>query len=124
MEEDIEKEEPKQGDELLPEKVKPKKKNNQPIMNETDGFEHKEINDDEEQIDVEGDVVLTHGVERGMETMFHTAEIKDDEEIFEIEVKDHKEFLQDQYNKWMEVSYIMLFRVFSQWIYVILHLKI
>jgi len=94
-------------EEILPEKMKPIKQNNQPSLKESDNFENDE-NLDLEHIDVDGEVVLTQTAESGMETMFHTTDVKDSN-IYPSDKKDHKEYIKNQLNKWFEVC----FKIFS-----------
>ncbi|XP_050541449.1 midasin [Daktulosphaira vitifoliae] len=100
MEENIDEEELKLGEDLVSEKIKTNKHSNQPTTNESENLDDENLND--EKIDVDGDIILTHTVERGTNTMFYTGEIKSDEELLDMNVNDHKELLQEQFNKWLE----------------------
>lgn len=101
MEENIDEEESKLGEELVSEKIKAKKNNNQSTSNEGENLENENLND--EKIVVDGDIILTQTVERGTNTTFHTAVIESDEELLDIDVNNHKELLQEQFTKWLEV---------------------
>lgn len=97
------------GEEILAEKIKPKNRNDQSSMNKTDNL-GEDDNNVEEHIDVDGEVVLTHTVERGLDTMFHTVNLKeDDEDVYSIDKKDYKEYIRNQFDNWIEVSLINVF---------------
>lgn len=92
------------GEEILAEKIKPKNRNDQSSMNKIDN-PGEDDNDVEEHIDVDGEVVLTHTVERGLDTMFHTVNLKeDDEDVYSNDKKDYKEYIRNQFDNWFEVS--------------------
>lgn len=104
--EDINEEETRNGEELLAEKIKPKKQNKQPIVNQSENVEVDE-NCAEERIDVDGEVILTQTAERGMDTMFLTKDLNEEDEAHSVtvkDVKDHKEYLKNQNDRWFEVS--------------------
>ncbi|XP_025407976.1 midasin-like [Sipha flava] len=101
IEEEINENETNNGEEVLPEKFKPRKQNNQFLMNDFDNFEEYE-NKIEEQINVDGEIVLTSTVERGMDTMYHTVELNEGDDKYPIDVKNQKELIQDQMAKWFD----------------------
>lgn len=105
IEEDVNENETNNGEEVLPEKFKPRKPNNQSSTNESDNLREDE-NNTEEQIDVDGEIVLTSTVERGMDTMFHTVELKEDDDkySFDVDVKNQKELIENQMTKWFNVN--------------------
>lgn len=106
LEEDVDEKENQNGEELLPEKTKPKNKNSQYSTNELDNLKEEEEDCDEEPIDIDGEVVPTYTVERGMDTMFHTADLKDDnDDDTSIDKKDHTEYIRNQFDKYLEVSF-------------------
>lgn len=90
------------GVEILPEKIKPKIQNNQ-SMNDSDCLT-KEDNLIEKHT-VDGEVVLTHTAERGMDTMFHTMDVTEDNDEIPIIKKDLKEYIKNEFNKWVEVNF-------------------
>lgn len=102
IEQDIDETKSINGEELLSEKIKPKNQNNQTSKNESDNLGND--NNDEEHINVDGEIVLTHTADRGMDTMFHTIDFKEDNEILSIDLKNHKEYIKNQFDKWVEVS--------------------
>lgn len=104
IEEDINENETNNGEEVLPEKFKPRKQNNQSFTNDSDNFGEDE-NNIEELIDVDGEIILTSTVERGMDTLFHTVDLNEDNDKFFIDVKDQKELIQNQITKWFDVSF-------------------
>jgi len=89
----------KSGLEMLSEKIKtenPNDKNKSSSMNELEN-----VGDDEYCVD--GEIVLTHTVERGMDTMFHTIDFKEDGDAYSAETIDHKENIKNQLDKWFKV---------------------
>jgi hypothetical protein len=108
IEEEINENETNNGEEVLPEKFKPRKQNNQFLMNDFDNFEEYE-NKIEEQINVDGEIVLTSTVERGMDTMYHTVELNEGDDKYPIDVKNQKELIQDQMAKWFDVCFYKYF---------------
>lgn len=103
IEQDIEETKSINGDELLSEKIKPKNQKNQTSKNESDNLGND--NNDEEHINVDGEIVLTHTADRGMDTMFHTIDFKEDNEVLSIDLKNHKEYIKNQFDKWVKVSF-------------------
>lgn len=89
------------GEEILPDKVKSKKLNKQSVSNEPNNLEEDENH--VEPINVDGEVILTHTVERGMDTKFHTVELSDHIE-HSLSIKDYDEDFVNQLNEWSEVS--------------------
>lgn len=104
IEEDIKENETNNGDEVLPEKCRPRKQNNQSSTNELDHVGEDE-NNIKEQIAVDGEIVLTSTVERGMDTMFLTVECNEDDAESSFGVKDQKELIQNQKTKWFNVCF-------------------
>lgn len=100
--------ESKYGEKMLPEKIK--NKNNetkQSSMNESDN-----LGDDknlDEHIDIDGEIVHTYKVERGIDTTFHTIDIKEDIDMYSTDKKDHTEYIRNQFDKWLEVSFSHFF---------------
>lgn len=101
IEQDIDETKSINGDELLSEKIKPKNQNNQTSKNESDNLGNDKI--DEEHINVDGEIVLTHTADRGMDTIFHTMDFKDHEKL-SIDLKNYKEYIKNEFDKWVEVS--------------------
>lgn len=91
------------GDEILPDKINSKNRNSRSTMNELENLEEDE-NFSDERIDVDGEVILTHSVERGMDTMFHTDDLKEDDDVYSVDVKDHTNYIKNQIDIWSEVS--------------------
>lgn len=102
LEEDTDKTETQNGEEILPEKIKSKIWNNQSLLNDMDKDQSNE-NLEEEPIVTDGEIILTHTVERGIDTMFHTVDIKEDNSS--VNKKDHKEYIKNQLDKWFDVSF-------------------
>lgn len=98
------------GEEILPEKIKPKIQNNQ-SMKDSDCLT-KEDNLIEKHT-VDGEVVLTHTAERGMDTMFHSMDTTDDNDEIPINNKDFKTFIKNQFNKWVEVNFKIKIIIFK-----------
>lgn len=86
----------KSGLELLPEKTKSNDQNNRNQPSSVNELENVE----EDKYCIDGDFVLTHTVERGMDTMFHTVNLKDDIDIYSTETIDHKKNIKSQLDKW------------------------
>jgi hypothetical protein len=104
IEQDDNENDTKNGDEILPEKMKTKNRKNQPSMNELD--DSKETDEFiEEHVDVDGEDVLTHFAERGQETTFHTVDVEEFDDIHSANIKDHNEYIKSQFDKWLDVSY-------------------
>lgn len=103
IEETFNEEKPKNGEEILPDKINSKNQNSRSTMNELENFEEVE-NYNDERIDVDGEVILTHSVERGMDTRFHTVDFKEDD-IYSTDVKDHTNYIKNQIDIWCEVSF-------------------
>jgi len=104
IEQDMNENDGKNGDEILPEKMKTKNRNNQSSMNETDDSRE---NDEfiEERIDVDGEDVLTHFAERGQETTYHTVDVEEINDVDSTSLKDHKEYIKSQFEKWLDVCF-------------------
>lgn len=98
---DVDEIETQNGEEILPETIKPRIRNNQSSINDLD---QENENLEEEPIVTDGEIILTHTVERGIDTMFHTVCIKEDNSS--IVKKDHKEYIKNQLDKWFNVSFI------------------
>lgn len=103
IEEDVNEENPKKGDEILPDKINPKNQNSRSTINESENLGEDE-NCIDECIDVDGEVILTHTVERGMDTMFHTVDIKEDDDVYSPNEKDYTK-IKNQLEIWSEVSF-------------------
>ncbi|VVC30846.1 ATPase, dynein-related, AAA domain,von Willebrand factor, type A,AAA+ ATPase domain,P-loop [Cinara cedri] len=87
------------GEEILPEKIKSKIKNKQ-SMNDSDC---QKIEDNLiEKHTIDGEVVLTHTAERGMDTMFHTMDVTEDNDEFSLSKTDFNELIKNQFHKWVE----------------------
>lgn len=97
--------------EILPEKIKPKLQNNQSSMNDSDclGEEDNIV----ENHTIDGEVVLTQTAERGMDTMFHTMDVTEDNDASSINKNDLKQYIKNQYNKWAEVKLKILINIFK-----------
>jgi len=109
IEQDDNENDTKNGDEILPEKMKTKSRNNQSSMNDPDNSKD---NDEftEEHIDVDGEDILTHFAERGQETTFHTVDVEETNDVDSTSIKDHNEYIRNQFDKWLDVS-------FQRWMY-------
>lgn len=113
IEQDVNENDTKNGDEILPEKVKTKNRNNQSSINDPDNSKD---NDEfiEEHIDVDGEDIPTHFAERGQETTFHTVDVEETNDVVSTSiVKDlikHDAFIRSQFDKWLDVS-------FQRWMY-------
>lgn len=94
---------PVNEDEILPDKINSKNRNSRSTMNESENLEDENYSD--EHIDVDGEVIQTHSVERGMDTMFHTDDLKEDDDVNSIDVKDHTNYIKNQIDIWSEVSF-------------------
>lgn len=103
IEQDIDENDTKNGDEILPEKMKSKNRNNQSSLNDP---EISKENDEfiEEHVDVDGEDILTHFAERGQETTFHTVDIEETDDVNSTNIKDHNEYIKSQFDKWLDVS--------------------
>lgn len=104
IEQDVNENDTKNGDDILPEKMKTKNRNNQPTINESDDSKE---NDEffEDRVDVDGEDILTHFAERGLETTFHTVDVEEIEDVDSSNKKDHQEFIKSQFDKWLDVSF-------------------
>jgi len=109
IEQDVNENDTKNGDEILPEKMKTKSRNNQSSMNDPDDSKE---NDEfiEECVDVDGEDILTQFAERGQETTFHTVDVEETNDIDSTSIKDHNEYIRNQFDKWLDVS-------FQRWMY-------
>lgn len=85
--------------EMLPEKTKTDQNN----KNKSSGNEL-ETEEIIEKYSIDGDTVLTHTVERGMDTVFHTIDFKDDSNVNFTEITQHKENIKNQLINWFEVN--------------------
>lgn len=104
IEQDDHESDTKNGDEILPEKMKTKNRKNQISTNKPD--ESKENEEYiEERVDVDGEDVLTHFAERGQDTTFHTVDIEEIDDINSTSKKDHNEYIKNQFDKWLDVSF-------------------
>lgn len=103
IEQDIDENDTINGDEILPEKMKTKNRNNQSSMNDP---ENSKENDEfiEEHVDVDGEDILTHFAERGLETTFHTVDVEETDDVNSTNIKDHSEYIKSQFDKWLDVS--------------------
>ncbi|XP_060859886.1 midasin [Metopolophium dirhodum] len=101
IEQDVNENDTKNGDEILPERMKTKSRNNQSSMNDPDNSKD---NDEfiEEHIDVDGEDIPTHFAERGQETTFHTADIEETNDVDSTSIKDHNEYIRNQFDKWLD----------------------
>lgn len=104
IEQDVHENDTKNGDEILPEKMKTKNRKNQISTNEPDDSKENEEYI-EERIDVDGEDVLTHFAERGQDTTFHTVDIEEIDDINSASIKDHNEYIKNQFDKWLDVSF-------------------
>jgi len=104
IEQDNNENDTKNGDEILPEKMKTKSRNNQSSMNDPDDYKE---NDEfiEEHVDVDGEDILTHFAERGQETTFHTTDVEETDNVDSTNIKDHSEYIRSQFDKWLDVSF-------------------
>lgn len=75
--------------------------------NEFDNLKEDE-NCDEEPTIVDGEIILTLTAERGIETMFHTIDVKEDD-AHSVDKKNYKEYIQNQFDNWLEVSFYKLY---------------
>lgn len=109
IEQDVNENDTKNGDEILPEKMKTKSRNNQSSMNNPDDSKE---NDEfiEERVDVDGEDILTHFAERGQETTFHTVDVEETNDIDSTSIKDHNKYIRSQFDEWLGVS-------FQRWMY-------
>jgi len=109
IEQDVNENDTKNGDEIKPEKMKTKSRNNQSSMNDPDDSKE---NDDfiEERVDVDGEDILTHFAERGLETTFHTVDVEETNDVDSTSIKDHDQYIRSQFDKWLDVS-------FQRWMY-------
>lgn len=109
IEQDVNENDTKNSDEILPEKMKTKSRNNQSSMNDPDDSKE---NDKfiEEHVDVDGEDILTHFAERGQETTFHTVDVEETNDIDSTSIKDHNEYIRSQFDGWLGVS-------FQRWMY-------
>lgn len=111
IEEDIDEIETNNGQTVLPEKIKPKYQDNQTSINESENIEEEE-NDEKEHIDIDGEVVLTHTVERGMDTDYHTGEFKDEPTNISVNqncidrLLAQRSYIQNEFEKWAAVSFL------------------
>ncbi|KAE9533494.1 hypothetical protein AGLY_009132 [Aphis glycines] len=101
IEQDAHENDTKNGDEILPEKMKTKNRKNQISKNEPDDSNENEEYI-EERVDVDGEDVLTHFAERGQDTTFHTVDIEEIDDINSASIKDHNEYIKNQFDKWLD----------------------
>lgn len=104
IEQDVHENDTKNSDEILPEKMKTKNRKNQISTNELDDSKENEEYI-EERVDVDGEDVLTHFAGRGQDTTFHTVDIENIDDINSTSIKDHNEYIKNQFDKWLDVSF-------------------
>lgn len=101
---DVNEKESQCSEKLLPEKIKPNNDRKPFSMDESDNFGDDD-NNAEEHIDIDGEIVDTYKVERGLDTTFHTVDVNEDVDVFSIDKKDHTDLIKNQIDIWFEVSF-------------------